>query len=217
MLEAARQHSRKPAVIPIREHHGMDGLDWTASAMRAARAQLDIATHNLANASTDGYRKSAAAVALTARGLTVRSRATHEQGAVRTTGRAFDLALLGEGAFRVGDTTTRSGAFTRDSAGWLVDDRGRRLHGARGALCVSERATIDADGNVRDGGRIVGRIPLPRGTHLLSGALETSTVNPIGETLAILEAQRAFETAQKTMLAIDATRDKAANDVVRVR
>jgi flagellar hook protein FlgE len=34
----------------------MDGLDWTASAMRAARAQLDIATHNLANAS-DGYLK----------------------------------------------------------------------------------------------------------------------------------------------------------------
>ena len=35
----------------------MDGMDWTASAMRAARAQLDIATHNLANASTDGYLK----------------------------------------------------------------------------------------------------------------------------------------------------------------
>jgi flagellar basal body rod protein FlgG len=42
-------------------------------------------------------------------------------------------------------------------------------------------------------------------------------VNAIGETLAILTAQRAFETAQKTLLAIDATREKAANDVVRVR
>ncbi|HEY6236160.1 MAG TPA: flagellar basal body rod C-terminal domain-containing protein, partial [Candidatus Elarobacter sp.] len=61
------------------------------------------------------------------------------------------------------------------------------------------------------------RIPLPPGTHLLAGSLETSTVNPIGETLAILTAQRAFETAQKTLLAIDATRDKSANDVVRVR
>ena len=188
-----------------------------ASAMRAARAQLEIATHNLANASTDGFRTSAAAVALTERGLTVTPRATHEQGAVHETGRAFDLALLGEGAFRVGDTTTRSGAFTRDRTGYLVDDRGRKLHGTHGALRVSERATIDADGAVRDGGRIVDRIPLPRGTHLLVGALETSTVNPVGETLAILTAQRAFETAQKTMLAIDATRDKAANDVVRVR
>ena len=195
----------------------MDGLDWTASAMRAARAQLDIATHNLANASTDGYRKSAATVALSDRGLTVASHATHEQGAVRTTGRAFDLALLGDGAFRVGELITRSGAFTRDRAGFLTDDRGRRLHGAHGALRVSEHAKIDADGAVHDGGRIVDRIPLPPGTHLLAGALETSTVNPIGETLAILTAQRAFETAQKTLLAIDATRDKAANDVVRVR
>ena len=195
----------------------MDGLDWTASAMRAARAQLDIATHNLANASTDGYRKSAAAVALTERGLTVASRATHEQGAVRSTGRAFDLALLGDGAFRVGDGTTRSGAFTRDRDGFLVDDHRRRLHGAHGALRVSEQAKIDADGIVHDGGRVVDRIPLPPGTHLLAGSLETSTVNPIGETLAILTAERAFETAQKTLLAIDATREKAANDVVRVR
>jgi flagellar basal body rod protein FlgG len=196
----------------------MDGLDWTASALRAARAQLDIATHNLANASTDGYRKSAATVALTERGLAVASRATHQQGAVRSTGRAFDLALLGDGAFHVGDGTTRSGAFTRDRDGFLVDDHRRRLHGAhRGALRVSEHAKVDADGFVREGGRVIDRIPLPPGTHLLAGALETSTVNPIGETLAILTAQRAFETAQKTLLAIDATRDKAANDVVRVR
>ncbi|HEY6235139.1 MAG TPA: flagellar basal body protein, partial [Candidatus Elarobacter sp.] len=149
----------------------MDGLDWTASALRAARAQLDIATHNLANASTDGYRKSAAAVALTERGLTVASRATHEQGAVRSTGRAFDLALLGDGAFHVGDGTTRSGAFTRDRAGFLTDDHGRRLQGARGALRVSEHAKIDGDGFVRDGGRVVDRIPLPPGTHLLAGSL----------------------------------------------
>lgn len=195
----------------------MDALDWTASAMRSARAQLDLATHNLANASSDGYRKAVAHVALTEHGLTVGSHATHEQGAVRSTGRPFDLALLGEGAFRVGDGATRSGAFTRDRAGYVVDDRGRRLHGAHGALRVPENAKVDGDGAVRDGSRVIDRIPLPAGTHVLAGALETSTVNPIGETLAILTAQRAFETAQKTLLAIDATRDKAANDVVRVR
>jgi flagellar basal-body rod protein FlgF len=192
-------------------------MDWMGSAMRAARSQLDIATHNLANASTDGYRKAAARIGIGSHGLAVATSTTHEQGAVRTTGRAFDLALLGEGAFRVGDVTTRSGAFTRDRNGWLVDDRGRRLHGACGALRVSERATIAADGTVHDGGRILDRLPLPSGTHVLAGSLETSTVNPIGETLAILTAQRAFETAQKTMLAIDATREKAVNDVVRVQ
>ena len=42
-------------------------------------------------------------------------------------------------------------------------------------------------------------------------------MNPIGETLAILTAQRAFETAEKTLSAIDAARQKAANDVARVQ
>jgi len=32
----------------------MDGLTWAASAMNAARARLDIATGNLANAGSDG-------------------------------------------------------------------------------------------------------------------------------------------------------------------
>jgi flagellar basal-body rod protein FlgG len=195
----------------------MDGQHWMASAMRAARAQLDIATHNLANASTDGFRRTTATTAFAPSGLTVFERAVREQGAVRSTGRRFDLALLGEGAFHVGATHTREGAFTRDRNGYLTDDRGQRLHGACTALRVSEDATIASDGSVRDGGRIVDRIPLPAGTRVLTGALETSTVNPIGETLAILTAQRAFETAQKTLLAIDATREKAANDVVRVR
>jgi flagellar basal body rod protein FlgG len=202
----------------------MDALDWMGSAMRAARAQLDVATQNLANVSSDGYRRAAALVTLTPGGLVSTSRPTREQGAVRTTGRPFDLALLGEGAFRVGDATsrggaiaTRNGAFTRDRDGWLVDDRGRRLHGAHGPLRISEETKIEADGAVRDQGRIVDRIPLPPGTHILAGALETSTVNAIGETLTILTAQRAFETAQKTLLAIDATREKAANDILRVQ
>ena len=195
----------------------MDGLEWTASAMRAARAQLDLATHNLANASTDGYRKAVAHVALTARGLAVASQVTDEQGAVRTTGRRFDLTLLGAGAFRVGQGSTREGAFTRSRDGLLTDDRGRALHGACGALRVSIDATIAADGSVHDHGRVVDRIPLPAGTHVLPGALESSTVNPIDETLAILGAQRAFETAQRTLLAIDATREKSANDVARVQ
>lgn len=187
------------------------------SAMRAARAQLDIATHNLANVSSDGYRKAIADVTLSTRGLAVGSRTLADQGGIRPTGRSFDLALLGEGAFRVGEGTTRSGAFTRDRDGWLVDDRGRRLRGACGPLRVSADARIAPDGTVHDRGRIVDRLPLPSGTHVQAGSLETSTVNAVDETLAILTAQRAFETAQKTLVAIDGTREKAVNDVERLK
>ena len=195
----------------------MDGPQWMASAMRAARAQLDIATQNLANVSSDGFRKAVATVSLSGRGLAVAATRSLEQGGVKQTGRAFDLALLGAGTFTVGGTPTRDGAFTRDRDGWLVNDRGQRLQGDRGAIRVSAQATIASDGSVHDGGRVVSRIPLPRGTTILAGALEGSTVNAIDETLAILTAQRAFETAQKTLAAIDATREKAVSDVGRLQ
>ncbi|HEX3549934.1 MAG TPA: flagellar basal body rod C-terminal domain-containing protein [Candidatus Elarobacter sp.] len=195
----------------------MDGQHWMASAMRAARSQLEIAAHNLANVSTDGFRRALGTTRLGAGGLDVTRRTVRDQGAVHQTGRRFDLALLGEGAFRVGAGTTRDGAFTRDRDGHLVDDRGHRLRGERGDVSVSENATVASDGAICDGGRVVDRLPLPPGTRVMAGALESSAVNAIGETLAILTAQRAFETAEKTLSAIDAARQKAANDVARVQ
>ena len=195
----------------------MDGAHWMASALQAARAQLEIATQNLANVSTDGFRKAVARVALSDRGLRVTAAPSSEQGGIKQTGRAFDLALAGEGTFRVGDRRTRDGAFTRDRNGFLVDDRGRKLYGADGPVRVSAQAQVERDGTILDGGRAVARIPLPAGTTIVRGALEASTVDAVDQTLAILTAQRAFETAQKTLVAIDATRQRAVDDVEQLK
>ena len=194
----------------------MDGAHWMASALQAARAQLEIATQNLANVSTDGFRKAVARIALTPRGLTVTSAPSREQGGIRQTGRPFDLALAGEGAFRVGGVLTRDGAFSRDRDGFLVDDRGRKLQGEAGPVRVSAQGHVERDGTVVDGGRIVARLPLPAGTTVVGGALEASTVDAVAQTLAVLTAQRAFETAQKTLVAIDGTRQRAVNDVEKL-
>jgi len=192
-------------------------MQWMASAMRAARSQLETATHNLANVSSDGYRRATTRVGLTAGGLAVREERTFEQGAIRHTGRAFDLAILGAGSFRVGGGSTRNGAFVSDRNSLLGDDRGRLVMGTRGPIRIDAQTTIESDGAVRSAGRIVNRIALPPGSKLQSGALETSNVSAIGETLEILNAQRAFETAQKVLVAIDETRQKAVNDVVRLK
>ncbi len=196
-------------------------MQWTASAMRASRAALETATHNLANVGSDGFRRLTTRIALGRDGLRIASAPSHEQGAIRQTGARFDLALLGPGAFVVGTGAatrmTRDGAFARDRDGYLTAADGARLHGACGALRVSEEATIAPDGTVRDGGRVVDRLALPPGTTVRSGAVETSNVDPIGETLAILQAQRSFETAQKVFSAIDATREKSVDDVVRIK
>jgi len=183
----------------------MDGISWTASAMQAARARLEIAARNLANASSDGFRKTVAHVTLTARGLVTRGAVSHEQGALRQTGRPLDLAIAGEGAFRVGGTETRNGAFVRDTQGYLCDDRGRRVQGTHGFVRVA------TDGTLLD------KIPLPYRSHLISGALESPNVNAVGEMVAVLDAQRSFESAQKALVSIDEARTKAANEVARLR
>jgi flagellar basal body rod protein FlgG len=195
----------------------MDGLDWMGSAMRAAQAQLETATHNLANVASDGFRRVRSTLALTGHGLVTHETADPAQGGIREMGRPLDLALIGPGAFRVAEGETRNGAFVRDRDGYLADQHGRRVQGLTGAIRLSEDAEIGSDGTIRDDGRAVGQLPLPPGTTVRSGALESSSVDAIGETLAVLTAQRAFETAQKTLVAIDQTRDKAVNDVGRLK
>lgn len=183
----------------------MDGIEWTASAMRTARIRLEIAAQNLANASSSGFRKTFARVAVTARGLITGKTTSHEQGALRRTGRALDLAIVGEGAFVVGGKKTRDGAFVRDTEGYLADDRGNRVLGAHGFVRVSPD------------GKLLDRIPLPYRSQIARGALESANVNAIGEMVDVLDAQRAFETAQKALGAIDETRAKAVNEVARLR
>jgi flagellar basal body rod protein FlgF len=105
----------------------------------------------------------------------------------------------------------------RDRDGYLADQQGRRVEGKAGPIRLSEAAVVGSDGTIHDAGRVVGELPLPAGTTVRSGALESSSVDAISETLSVLTAQRAFETAQKTFGAIDQARDKAVNDVARLK
>lgn len=193
-----------------------------ATAMRAAKARLDVSAANLANVSTDGFHKRVAHATLTAAGLTASSTLDASQGPLRRTGRAFDLATSGAGGFFVRDRTgqiveTRSGSFERDALGRLADARGNLLLGTRGALVVAADATIDTRGIVREAGAIVGALRTRPGTSIESGVLESANVDAVREMIDVLEAQRSFETAQKTLSAIDEARQKDVNDVARVK
>ena len=172
----------------------MDGIDWASSAMVAARTRLDIATGNLANVSSDGFREIVARGRLTARGAEIVRVISREHGSLVHTGRPTDLAIVGEGAFRVRDaagivTETRNGSFSRDRNGVLRDDAGRALVGTR----------------------------LAPGSSVRSGFLETANVNAIAEMVDVLAAQRSFESAEKVVAAIDGTRQKADDDVARIK
>lgn len=203
-------------------HARMDGIGWAASAMNAARTRLDVAAENLANGSTDGFRKSDVRGFMTASGVAMQRVYSTAQGPLRRTGRPYDLAIVGTGAFRVRDgsghvTATRSGAFTRDRFSRLVDDAGRVLLGTRGPLCIPDGAIIDASGALTRNGVVLNRIALPNGSSVRTGFLEASNVDAIGQMIDLLTAQRSFETAQKVLSSIDQTRERANTQVAQLK
>lgn len=195
----------------------MDAMQWMSSAMQAARAKLDVATTNLAHASSGAFRTLAVDARLSARGIVMRTHESAAQGGLRHTGRSLDLAIAGPGTFEAGASRTRDGAFVRDREGYLADRAGRRVRGTAGPVRVGPDTTFGSDGTVRERGRTVNRIALPAGSTLRAGFLESSNVDAIGEMLAVVSAQRAFETAQKTLVAVDETRAKAVSDVGRLK
>lgn len=171
----------------------MDGTAWATSAMVAARTRLEIAADNLANVSTDGFRGSDARGFLTSAGVAIDRVPLSAHGALRHTGRSSDLAIVGDGAFRLRDADgeiveTRNGAFTRGVDGKLRDDAGRVLIGTR----------------------------LAHGSSVRRGFLEAANVDAIGEMVRMLAAERSYESAEKVVAAIDQTHQKAAGDVAKV-
>lgn len=193
----------------------MDGIAWAASAMVAARTRLEIATENLANVSTDGFARFGARGFLTTRGARIERAPERRQGSLRQTGRDLDFAILGDGAFALREpggrlSRSRAGAFVRAAGGTLRDPFGRTLLGSRGPLHFPPDARLDERGRVTVAGRRVDALPLPARSRVHSGFLEGAGVNAIGEMIDVMAAERAFESAQKIVTAIDATREKSA-------
>ncbi len=188
------------------------GIGSCVSAMEYDERRLEHATGELSNAQTDGFKSAVDA-------------AGRRQSALRPTGRPLDLAISGEsGAIRLAPRTqhgvaaeravsVRDASLHRDNQGYLVDDRGRALLGTGGPVVVAEGAQFRTDGSVVVDGSTVAHVPLAAGSELRSGFVAGSNVNSISTMVEILDAQRSFETAQKSLSALDATRSKATNDV----
>jgi flagellar hook protein FlgE len=115
------------------------------SGMNAASADLNVTSHNIANANTTGFKESraefadvfpvsAAGLSRNAIGAGVRLEKVAQQfaqGNVDFTGRALDLALSGQGFFTLsanGSTVySRAGNFGTDRDGYVVNPSGQRL------------------------------------------------------------------------------------------
>jgi flagellar hook protein FlgE len=125
--------------------------------LKNAQTDLGVISNNIANAETNGFKKSStefadvvAGSAYTNPRLTVGIGATVESvtqnfsvGPIEQTGSAMDVAINGEGFFTMrsgvtGDTIfTRNGKFTIDENGFVTDGSNNRLQGF----------PVDASGN----------------------------------------------------------------------
>ncbi|MFK8017260.1 MAG: flagellar hook protein FlgE [Gammaproteobacteria bacterium] len=117
------------------------------SGLNAASADLGITANNIANANTYGFKESrgefsevyaagTASLSTSISGSGVRLTGvsqTFSQGNTDFTNNALDLAIAGEGFFRMSDNGsavyTRAGNFSLDREGFLVNPQGAKLQG----------------------------------------------------------------------------------------
>jgi flagellar basal-body rod protein FlgG len=164
------------------------GLYIAASGMLAEQARQDLIAHDLANASTPGYKQDRVAstsfgemlLADTTTGRPVGGLGLGTQidrqitdtsgGPLRDTGEPLDFAVEGDGFFAVrtaaGVRYTRDGQFSRSAAGTLVTATGDAVLGPGGAP-----VRVGADGRVPSSaiGVVALTNPLRQGDNLFTG------------------------------------------------
>lgn len=160
----------------------VEGLYSAAAGMAAEQMQLDAVSNDLANLSTDGYKservafgdllynKVAQAGTETGAGAGAQARIigrSATQGAIKETGDPLDLAIEGEGFFKVTRpdgslALTRDGALSVDASGQIVTGAGDRLSPPikLPAGVSASAVSIAPDGTVSAQGKKLGRIEL---------------------------------------------------------
>ena len=149
------------------------------------RREFDLLANNIANTETSGFKVESLMVATKQerpRGgaFTGSSKPINfvldpsvardfSQGALKPTGNPLDLAISGEGFFKVstpeGERYTRDGRFSMDSAGKLITGRGDPVQGDSGDIVLDPKLgppKIAEDGTVSQGGGPLGKIALVR-------------------------------------------------------
>ena len=139
--------------------------------------QINTVTHNVANATTLGFKKdrisfhehlisriSGMPESDDGKSMTdlTEVRTDYSQGSLFATGNPLDIALNGKGFFEFeGNVFGRKGNFQIDRAGYIVASNGRRVQGAAGPIQIPPgggRIDVGPDGQVAVDGVPIGTI-----------------------------------------------------------
>lgn len=235
--------------------------------MLAQRKAMDVLTNNLANVTTTGFKRDSLLTrsfseVLIGRindpetnsgGIGTMTFGVHaddavtsfEQGSLEPTGRAADLAIVGDGFFVVetpdGLRYTRNGNFQVNDQGFLCTAEGYYVRGTNGRINVgSQGFAVDLNGNITTAAGGNARLQLvtfadpgvltKAGANLFSGPLtaanatgqvrqgwlEGSNVELGSEMVTMISVQRNYEANQRMINMINDTLQKTVNEVGRI-
>ncbi len=163
----------------------MDNAGYVALTRQTGlMSELRTVAQNVANANTVGYRREAVVFSeyvkeAGAESLSMATAGAHfvdtTQGALQSTGGTFDLAIEGDGYFRIetgeGERLTRAGAFSLNEQRELVTPEGYRVLSTDGApIAIPAGATdvaIAGDGTISSGEQVLATVGV-------------ATANPVG-------------------------------------
>jgi flagellar basal body rod protein FlgG len=214
----------------------MIGFSISVSGIRAGIRRLDVAAHNLSNATTPGFKASRFKGAV---------QVNFSQGPLEPADGRFALGIEGDGFFRVGDRFTRAGLFHVDAAGNLVNSDGLPLQpgfaipAEATSVQVSPQGQVSAlmaDGTIQnlgtielvrfanpnglaqEGGTLLAAgpasgPPTPATGKIIFGTLEGSNVDLAGEMVSLI-VSRAFV---KANIAALKSQDEALGEIIDLR
>ena len=154
--------------------------DQVSTSLDALTKEYEIITHNLANASTVGYKRrcNAFSQVLEAQdagtqtyspgSVELNSSFDFSQGSIVKTDRELDFALYGKGFFEIetlnGPVYTRNGIFTTNQNGQIVDFQGRVVSGQAGPITIPSNIVsqlhVSSDGSISADGTDIGQFKL---------------------------------------------------------
>jgi flagellar basal-body rod protein FlgG len=147
------------------------GITETVRGCLKEEARMDVISHNLANAASVGFKKNTISFQNVLSAVQTDTQSSQQvdaaeadtnlvlietdftQGNMKTTGRTLDLAIFGEGFFKVntpdGVRYTRKGSFILDGEGYLTTGQGYAVLGKSGPINIrGERIEVDELGRV---------------------------------------------------------------------
>lgn len=142
--------------------HNRLGLLESVETLINQEQRLNQVSNNLANVDTPGFKKETVTFdemlyqANRSRqrvGKGLRINTVHQQGVVQKTDAPFDMAISGDGFFRVqtpaGDRLTRAGNFQRNNEGLLVTANGYPVLGEAGPITITgTKVDVSRDGSL---------------------------------------------------------------------